>query len=175
MNRETLMDAIGQLPEDIIAEAAEKRVRKKTRWTHWAALAACLCLVLTLPLAVGGGMKASNKAEMEAPMEMAPASEGILRDWFYGDSVQDNGSDMKVPTEHFLATVVEVHELYLLVEPLEDEWEHSSANRIEVPIPNPQDPQEFAVGDLLRITYSGTLRESYPAQAVGVYSIERLG
>ncbi len=173
MNRENLMDAIGQLPEELLAEAGEKRARKKFHWAPWAAVAACLCLLLTMPL--GGGLKASNKADLEAPMEMAPAANGNLFDRFYGDTAQEDDSELKVSAEHFLAIVVEAKKGYLLVEPLEDEWEHKAANRIEVPIPNPQDPQEFTPGDLLRIQYSGTLLESYPAQAVGVIGIERLG
>lgn len=173
MNRETLMDAIGKLPEDMIAAAAEKRTKKKYRWIPLGAVAACLCLLLSLPLMMGG-MKASNKADMEAPMEMLPADMELFQDHSYAGSA--NGSDeLKTSTEHFLATVVEVHKGYLLVAPLEDEWEHSASNRIHVPIPNPQDPQEFTPGDLLRIYYSGTLLESYPVQAVDVRSIERLG
>ena len=174
MNRETLMDAIGRLPEDMLGEAAEKRKRKNNQWIPWAAAAACLCLVLTLPLAAGNRMKAANNSKPEAPMEMYPGADGALKDYSYAGS-SEHAEDLNVPTEHFLATVVEANALYLLVEPLEDSWEHSAADRIEVPIPSPQDSQEFAVGDLLRITYSGTLRESYPAQAVGVTGIERLG
>lgn len=174
MTRENLMDAIGQLPEALIGEVAEKRMKKKHRWVPWGAAAACLCLLLTLPLAVGG-MQASSKAELEAPMEMVPIADGNLSDRYYSGTTQNGSGEMKVSSEHFLAIVVEAHGSYLLVEPLEDEWEHSSAKRIEVPIPNPQDPQEFTPGDLLRIYYSGTLRESWPAQAVDVRSIERLG
>ena len=173
MNRENLMDAIGQLPEDILAEAAKKRQRKKHHWAPLAAAAACLCLLLTLPL--GGGLKAANKAEAEAeaPMEMAPGMDSSLGDIFYaGAADSENGAEMKVESEHFLAHVVEVREEYLLVEPLEEEWERSSADRITVTAPN---SREFQPGDLVRIHYSGTLLESYPAQAVGVIGIERLG
>jgi hypothetical protein len=171
VNREMLMDAIGQLPEDILAETAKKRQRKKHHWAPLAAAAACLCLLLTLPL--GGGMKAANKAEMEAPMEMAPSMDSILGDFFYaGAADSENAADMKVESEQFLAHVVEVYEGSLLVEPLEEEWERSTADRITVIIANPQECQP---GDLVRIHYSGTLLESYPAQAVGVIGIERLG
>ena len=47
MNRETLMDAIGCLPEDMLAEVAAKRVRRPVRWIPWSVAAACLCLLLT--------------------------------------------------------------------------------------------------------------------------------
>ena len=174
MNGENLMDAIGWLPEEMVGDVAEKRMKRKHRWAPWGAVAACLCLLLSLPLALGG-MQASNKADMEAPMEMAPIADGNLSDRYFSGTTQNGSDEWKVSGEHFLAIVVEAHGHYLLVEPLEDEWEHSSAKRIEVPIPNPQDPQEFTPGDLLRIYYSGTLRESYPAQAVGVIGIERLG
>ena len=171
MNRETLMDAIGQLPEDILAETAKKRQRKKHHWAPLAAAAACLCLLLTLPL--GGGLKAASKAEAEAPMEMAPGMDSVLEDFFYaGATGSENAADMKVESEQFLAHIVEVHESYLLVEPLEEEWERNCADRITVTI---SAPQAFQPGDLVRIHYSGTLRESYPAQAVDVFGIERLG
>ena len=171
MNREILMDAIGQLPEDILAEAAKKRQRKKHHWAPLTAAAACLCLLLTLPL--GGGLKAANKAEAEAPMEMAPGVDSNLGDIFYAGAADSaNGAEMKVESEQFLAHVVEVCEGSLLVEPLEEEWERSSADRITVTAPN---SREYQPGDLVRIHYSGTLLESYPAQAVGVIGIERLG
>ena len=164
MKREALFDAIGQLPEELIAEAAQKRMPKKLRWAPMAALAACLCLALLLPFAVGSSLKASNKAE--APMENAALQDGITVDHSYG------GTEQKAEAAQFLARVVEVYEAHLMVEPLEDQWERNSSDRIEVRLPN---PQEFAVGDLVRITYGGTLLESYPARAVDVTEIERLG
>lgn len=169
MKREELMDAIGQLPEELIEGAAKKRMQKKLHWAPWAAVAACLCLLLSLPLAMGS-MKAESKADgslMETPMEAKPEPGDVANGSLYGES--ESGS------ARFLATVIEVNSWGLLVEPLEDAWERSSSDRIEVTFPDPEAAQEFTPGDLVRVTYSGMLQELYPARAVDVTAIERLG
>lgn len=182
MNKDTMMDAIGMLPESMLEEAAQLRQKPRQRRYRYplAAAAACLCLLLSLPLALGS-MQAGTKAENEAPAEMAdgkPAENLPVADRYYSkyDSSAEGYGGLTVQSSaHFLATVISAEEGHLLVEPLVEAWEHSSADRIVVPIPSPEDPQEFAPGDLVRITYSGTLLESYPAQAVNVTQIERLG
>ena len=166
MKPEHLMDAIGQLPEELIAPVAEKRNRRKLPWMPLAAVAACLCLLLAAPTRLPTAEK--NDAA-EAPMEMAPDS--VLMDSVTGNQGNAYGATQAT----FQATVVAVFENYLLVEPAEDSWERTSADRVEVTIPNPQDGQTFAPGDRIRVTYSGTLLESYPAQAQNVTEIERLG
>lgn len=182
MKKNTLVDAIGMLPESMLEEAAQlrRKPRQKRHWYPIAAAAACLCLLLSLPLSLGF-MQAGSKAEDKAPAEMAdgkPAANSPLQDSHYSrneSALEGYGGLTVGSSTHFLATVISVGDEQLLVEPLVDEWEHSSADRILVPIPNPEDPQEFIPGDLIRITYSGTLLESYPAQAANVTEIERLG
>ena len=166
MKREELMDAIGQLPEDMIEEVARKRNKKKIYWAPLAAVAACLCVMLTIPMLPAA---AEKNAVAESPMEMAPESAVM-------DSMTSNkGNAYGSAQADFQATVVEVHDNYLLVEPAKDTWEHTSADRIEVMIPADADSQTFQKGDLVRITYGGVLLESYPARAQGVTEIERLG
>ena len=166
MKREELMDAIGQLPEDMIEETARKRDKRRIYWAPLAAVAACLCVMLTIPMLPAS---AEKNAAAESPMEMAPESELM-------DSVVSNkGNAYGSAQAEFRATVVEVHDNYLLVEPAEDAWERTSADRIEVTIPADADAQTFQKGDQVRITYSGVLLESYPARAQNVTGIERLG
>ena len=74
----------------------------------------------------------------------------------------------------FQATVLEVHDTYLLVEPAEGCWERTSADRITIslqvktPWPTPQ------VGDTVNIVYNGELLETYPAHISKPYRVEIL-
>lgn len=75
MNREKLMDAIGLLPGDLLAETDRLRTapRKGPVLQRWLALAACFVLVVTAGLFVlrmGMGGSAEKQAA-EAPREMA--------------------------------------------------------------------------------------------------------
>lgn len=79
MTVENLHDAIGLLPSDLIAEADQRRCRKKPKilpLKRWLAVAACLAMVLgssflVLRMASGGARKA---AEAPAAMMQAPES-----------------------------------------------------------------------------------------------------
>lgn len=174
MKGENLMDAIGRLPEEMIEDAAKLRRKKRLRWQPLAGLAACLCLLLSLPLALGS-MTAESKADgslQESPMEAKPEANGSAMDHLFSDKAY---GEVTGETERFLATVISVHSWGLLVEPLEDEWERSSADRIEVSFENLEKVPELSPGDLVRITYSGALQETYPAHAQDVTDIQRLG
>ena len=69
----------------------------------------------------------------------------------------------------FQAIILEIHDNYYLVEPIEGSAELNSADQITVPmtstIPSPE------VGDILEIVYDGVIAESYPAKITNVYSI----
>lgn len=72
-------------------------------------------------------------------------------------------------TVTFRATVLEVSDGYLLVEPVEGSLELSSSDRISLMnMPTSPKPQ---VGDVVEIQYDGAIMESYPAQLGQVYSI----
>ena len=77
---------------------------------------------------------------------------------------------------YFDATVLEVHEYYLLVEPFEDEEERKSSDKISVDINtlslNPV--SEIKVGSKIRVVYDGEILESYPAQLGNVFAIRLL-
>ena len=72
----------------------------------------------------------------------------------------------------FQAEILEIHDAYYLVKPVEGSWELSSADRIEVPIRNAHPSPEPEIGDVIEIEYSGEILESYPAQIVDVYGIK---
>ena len=46
MTGEQIHDALQFLPDDMIEAADALRQRPKKRWSHWAALAACLCVLI---------------------------------------------------------------------------------------------------------------------------------
>ena len=74
-------------------------------------------------------------------------------------------------TATFQAAVLEIHDGYYLIEPVEGSIELNSADRITVSIENMNPSPEPKVGDVLEIEYDGSIAESYPAQITNVYSI----
>ena len=82
---------------------------------------------------------------------------------------------------YFEATVLEVKEHTLLVEPLEGEEERKSSDRINVGTDSISQEEALAAlgeiqeGDVIEIGYDGMIMESYPAQITGVFAIEVIG
>lgn len=74
-------------------------------------------------------------------------------------------------TATFQAIILEIHDEYYLVEPVEGSAELNSADQITVPMTSMNDSSEPEVGDILEIVYDGAIAESYPAQISNVYSI----
>lgn len=74
-------------------------------------------------------------------------------------------------TTIFQATILEIHDGYYLVEPVEGSAELNSADQMTVPMANMNPSPEPEVGDVLEIEYDGSIAESYPAQITNVYSI----
>ena len=72
----------------------------------------------------------------------------------------------------FQAEILEDHNGYYLVKPVEGSWELNSADRIEVPIRNAHPSPEPEIGDVIEIEYSGEILETYPAQIADVYGIK---
>ncbi len=72
---------------------------------------------------------------------------------------------------HIQAVVLEIHDGYYLVEPVEGSAELNSADRITIPMTDMDSPTEPEVGNILEIEYDGSIAESYPAQIMNVYSI----
>ena len=160
MREDKIHDAIGELPEDLLMPVEKLRQKKRYPIIKWAALAACLCLLLSLPL--GTGMMGATKAESlnEAPMENKVQEDSL------GMVADDAG------VSAFRGKVLEVHEQCVLVEPLEGEAERNSCSKIYVSFGKLEKTPEIAVGDILVITYDGMIQETYPAQINSVYSVE---
>lgn len=72
----------------------------------------------------------------------------------------------------FQAEILEVHNGYYLVKPVEGSWELNSAERIEVSIRNAHPSPEPEIGDVIEIEYSGEILETYPARITDVYGIK---
>lgn len=62
---------------------------------------------------------------------------------------------------YFYATVVEVYEKSVIVEPVEGSRELNSSDKISIRIEN---TKEYPIGTKLKITYDGIIMETYPAQ-----------
>ncbi len=69
------------------------------------------------------------------------------------------------------ARITEVEDGSFLVEPVEGASELSSSNLLRVPVTNMPPSPEPQVGDIVEITYDGSILESYPAQFGTVYSM----
>ena len=82
------------------------------------------------------------------------------------------GADDTAVEYRFTATVLQVNETYLLVEPAEGSRERSSADKIEISFKEDHSwpvPQE---GDVVTVFYNGELQETYPARITQVYRVE---
>lgn len=71
----------------------------------------------------------------------------------------------------FNATVLEVNETSILVEPIEGSNELKSSDKIVVSTTG-LDTAGITAGSKVKITYNGYILESYPAQLGEVYDIE---
>lgn len=166
MKASDLHDAIGQLPESMLAPVDKLRGKKRYLWVKWTAAAvACACLLLCIPQLF--------PAVKQDSMEKGEAAGNA---YMYGcvdaecSMVADSANN--VTRAVFQAKVLEILEGSLLVQPLPDAWELKSADKIVVPFSQLGRLPSFRVGDTVEITYSGTLLESYPAQAYGVIDIK---
>lgn len=74
-------------------------------------------------------------------------------------------------TATFQAVILEIHDNYYLVEPIEGSAELNSADQITVPMTSTIPSPEPEVGGILEIVYDGVIAESYPAKITNVYSI----
>lgn len=69
------------------------------------------------------------------------------------------------------ATVVEIRDGSMLVTPVEGSAELNSADKFDVPMRHVNASPEPQVGDLVEITYSGSIAELYPASFDGITEI----
>lgn len=177
---EILYDAITGIRETIVEEAQDYRFQKRApQWRRYAGLAACLALVVCIGyFASHIGMKGGdNGASSNSAPPNASESAGSNGCAAPGDGSDQASGEMpgsssgSLDQETFTAAVLEIHDSWLLVEPLEGEAIHASADRIMVSVSGLEGIPSLQAGDRVDITFDGVLLESYPAQITGVYEI----
>lgn len=164
MNGENIMDAIGELPEDLLAPVAELRKKKRVHWMQWASLAAACLLLVLIPLYwLGGGAETGD-------LLRSLDKENTMEEKDYGGQL--NGQSQETVQYHsFRATVLEVDGQCILVRPMEGECELLSADKIYVSFRQLENVPRIEVGDQVEIFYGGMLQETYPAGACDVTDI----
>lgn len=191
---EVFFDAITNIREDLIEEALNYQFDRHTiPWQRYLRNAACLALVVLVGFSavrfglfggLGGSDSAANdkagssmfdnttsdtatpesshqNSTTESPTEPSTGSQN--------ESGGDSGPSDNV--SRFTATVLEVHENALLVNPFPGEAIQASADRILVPLMDLENLWEFQVGDEVVITYAGSIQETYPALLTQVLEI----
>lgn len=178
---EKLFDAITGIDEGLVDSAQSYVFHKQPRtWQRIASLAACLLIVASigfgmLQLAGIGGMGGSNTAADAG--NAAPPENNVTTDngatGSGGATGDDSGVDQGVAVEEtvFTATVLELGDGYLLVEPVAGDEMLATADRIRVSLDGAVLPDGVAEGAVVEITFDGLIRESYPAQISGVTEI----
>ncbi len=159
MKEQRIHDAIGELPEDLLIPVEKLRQKKRYPVMKWLAVAACLCLLLSLPL----GTKMMDGMAVGSLKNQA--MENVPQENFFADVMDDAGASA------FRGKVLEVYEGYVLVEPLEGEMERNCSDKIEVSFWKLKQAPKIAVGDILEITYDSMIEETYPARITGTIRI----
>ena len=164
MRAEELLDAMGELPEDLLAPVEALRKKKHVSMVRWISLAAACLLICIIPFALPQvrGSTESAKGDL-AYSNQAAAPE-------YGNLLDDAAETME-SGETFRAEVLEIGENWIMVKPLPGEAEIKSSDKIVVSLGAISIRPEIRLGDLVEITYSGMLQETYPAGAVGVTAV----
>ena len=184
---EKLFDAITGIDEALVESAQTYVFRKKPRtWQRAASLAACLLIVASigfgiLQMASIGGMGSSDSAANSSGAAPESGSDagvaddsltGSTDDTTTGDSADAGDQEGAQAAETtFVATVLEIGDGYLLVEPVAGDEMLATADRIQVSTKDVEVPDGVAEGAVVEITFDGLIRESYPAQISGVTEI----
>ena len=181
---EIFFDAITNIKEALIDDALDYRFTKRhIPWQRYMSMAACLALVATVGFAAaqmgifGGGSNKSDTSNMAAPdtenQKGSAPEESVLEDSSTsssdtggnaGTGSAEEGKSEPMETVKFGATILEVSDTWLLVEPLEGEEILTSADRFMVSITDVDQLPELKEGYEIVITFDGFIRESYPAQ-----------
>lgn len=183
MRKENIFfDAVSHIREELIEDALDHAFRKKvTPWRRYAALAACLALMVTvgfaaLRLGVAGGgsdsaadMIVNGSTSMSGAIVLPGAADkGAAPESVIEESAAESSDSSGSPTEAegltFAATVLQVEDTRILVEPLEGEEILSSSDCFMVSITDVEDLPQLKEGYEIVITFDGFIRESYPAQ-----------
>lgn len=79
------------------------------------------------------------------------------------NSIPVESVNHKQNEKSFFGKVIEVDTSYIIVEPNEDEEERKSADKISIGLDKNSDTR-YMFGTNVKITYDGTIMDSYPAQ-----------
>jgi len=109
------------------------------------------------PLEIGGG---------EYVTDAEHSHSGIVEGGNYPDS------ELGERVRWFVAEVIDNLGGQLLVKAHEDSWESYDQIYVTTTLHSGETLTGFAAGDVIRITYDGTMAESYPPQIFTVYDIE---
>lgn len=146
ISAEKLLDSLGNLPDDLILETQAIRSRKPIHWVKWTALAACLCLCVSLGLSLPGAKSADNAAG--TPMEEI------------GSAIQDAEQS---PTGYLDAIVYSVGEDHITVtstvqRPYPDGLDGTCVQQVQqaVLFDNLAEIPHFKPGQKIRIYYDKT-------------------
>ena len=185
---EIFFDAITNIKEALIDDALDYRFTKRhIPWQRYMSMAACLALVATVGFAAaqmgifGGGSNKSDTSNMAADtaapetenQKGSAPEESVKEDSATGSADSGNnvttdsaeeGKSEPMETVKFGATILEVSDTWLLVEPLEGEEILARADRFMVSITGVEDLPELKKGCEVVIFFDGFIRESYPAQ-----------
>ena len=181
LTSEVLTDALGYIDDDMLAAAAELRMkqqkkpekisRKKLLAIGAPLAAACLCLTM-LPGFVTHLYKCDSSAQNSA------RTEDIYFNAKETDAAPESASDYSndLLQTSFEALILEVHPDSLLVEPGEDTAERLSSGKILVSLEglSREELPELAAGQRILIFYDGQIAESFPAQITTVIAIRDL-
>lgn len=131
-------------------------------------------LVTICPLAfgeVGVKERVKNVLNYKKPafwiIAVAVVACGVVTVCFATNPKQDSIQEQRTVQ----ARITEVENGSFLVEPVEGASELSSSDLFRVPITNMPPSPEPRVGDIVEITYDGSILESYPAQFGTIYSM----
>lgn len=181
---EKLFDAVTGIDEELVESAQNYVFRKQTQpWQRVASLAACLLVMVSIGYGIllmggiggmGGSDSAANSSttgDTAAPEENGSVggNAGISGD--VDDSADASDQEGTAETVTFTATVLEMGDGYLLVEPVEGDAMLATADRIQVPVGDVILPDGVTEGIVVRITFTGGVMESYPAQIANVVEI----
>jgi len=160
VNGYQIHNTIGELSEDLLAPVARLRMKKRHPVFKWAAVAACLCVILGLSLGRNDVWQVKCESTVDNALQENDYN-GVA------DSVHTS-----VHASVFRAKVLEVHAgSGILVQPLKGETERNTADRFEVSFPNVEQIPQIEVGDIVEIVYDGLIQEIYPCRIHGTIAI----
>lgn len=94
------------------------------------------------------------------------------------DTVDDNTTQTETPEQSYMVargTVLEIHDNYVLIQPLHGDQSALSADKIEIALKGTITWEDKKVGDVIEVAYEDGIQETYPARIPNVISITLLG